>query len=112
MTKSVLWIAAAFCLALSVGPVALLASTVGKADPADLYLVIDAGLVPLPVGQMAALGARDIGPTRGAMARMLYAPPAARQKMLDAGYILLPAGALAALCGIGTDRISATSGKT
>ena len=111
MTKSVLWIAAAFCLALSVGPVALLASTAGKADPADLYLVIDAGPA-LPAGHMAALGARDIGPTRGVLARMLHAPPAARRRLLDAGYILLPAGALAALCGIGTDRIPATSGKT
>ncbi|MEO0502244.1 MAG: hypothetical protein AAFZ14_02880 [Pseudomonadota bacterium] len=111
MTKPVLWIAAAFCLALSVGPLALLASTAGKADPADLYLVIDVGPV-LPARQVAALGGRDVGPTRGALARMVHAPPAVRQQLLDAGHFLLPAGALAAICGVGADRFTASLGKT
>ncbi|MEP2642420.1 hypothetical protein [Roseobacter sp.] len=102
MLKSVAWLSCAFAFTFLVGPVAFIASQSGQQDAADLYVVVEVGAQPLSQETLVVFGARDVGPVRSVLAKMILAPPAARERLLDAGYILLPASALAALCGIET----------
>lgn len=99
MTKlSLIWISAAFALALFAGPIAFIASQAGKADASHVYLIIGWG-EKTQADQIASFGARHIGPNQKMLSQMVEALPEAQARLTDAGYVLLPASALAALCG-------------
>ncbi|WP_299619330.1 hypothetical protein [uncultured Tateyamaria sp.] len=103
MFRSVIWLSIALCAAVFVGPVALLASQSGRADPADLYFVVGVGVPGLSDAALTDAGARNIGPAHGAMARMIHAPKTAHARLVQGGFVMVPAGALAAICGIDAD---------
>lgn len=100
MFTSATWLVSGTVLALLVGPMALLATQVGRPDPADLYIVFDALGPPLSKQKLEASGGIGVGPLRGLLAEIVHAPPSSREQLAQAGYIMLPAGKMAAICGI------------
>ena len=105
MMKTSLWITAAFAIALFAGPLAFVASHVGKTDGGNLYVMLwnEAG-----DDLLTAFGARQIGPERSALAQLIEAMPDAKNQLLQAGYLLVPAGSFAALCA-GPSTLTRTS---
>lgn len=102
MIKSVIWFSFAALLTVFVGPLSLFASHAGRADPADLYIIVDGGGPTLSQHTLIAYGASNVGPQRGTLAKMIHAPPTSREQLMQAGYIMLPASTVAAICGIST----------
>ena len=100
MSTSAIWLFSGALLALLVGPTAVLTTQVGRPDPADLYIVIDALGPPLSEQELEASGGIGVGPLRGVIAEVVHAPPSSREQLAQAGYIMLPAGKLASICGI------------
>ena len=103
MYGSALWIWSGVMLTVIAGPLTLVASQAGKADPGDLYIVFDVGRSSFAHETLETYGAKGVGPLRGVLASTVHAPPPSREHLLQAGYIMLPAGKLAAICGIETD---------
>ena len=103
MIQSVTWFVGMVCLTMIIGPVTLFASQVGQPDRADLYFIVDGGGSPQRAHTLASYGARDVGPMRGRLAKMIHAPPSSREQLLQAGYVMLPASTLAEVCGLSTD---------
>lgn len=104
MKKSIIWLSSAIALTVLVGPLTFVASQAGRTDTADLYLVFEVSAKSASDTALQAYGARDIGPQRGLLGRMVHAPDGSRDRLLNAGYIMLPAGSLAALCGANADN--------
>ena len=103
MFKSAVWLCSGAVLTLIVGPLTLVASQAGRTDPADLYIIVDAGGSSLSQRTLGTYGASGVGPQRGVLTMMVHAPPTSRKQLLQAGYVMFPAGTLAAICGIETD---------
>lgn len=102
MFKSAFWICSGVLLTLIVGPLTLVASQAGQADPSDLYFVLDTGGPSLSQKTLGSYGVADVGPLGGVLAKMVHAPPSSRDQLLQAGYVMLPAGQLAEICGLKT----------
>ncbi len=103
MCRSIVWFSLAAWLSVVAGPMAFVISQVGRAAPADIYIVVDGGGSSLSQHMLAAYGASAVGPLRAQFAKMIHAPPSAREQLLHAGFIMMPAKALAAICGVVTD---------
>ena len=75
MFRSAVWLCSGVVLTLIVGPLTLVASQAGRTDPADLYIVVDAGGSSLSQQTLGTYGASSVGALQGVLTMMLHGPP-------------------------------------